>query len=243
MPGGRRKQLMYDLTARMVDADGLGVNLVIVSTWARTGWNVLKPNVLIDATATRDVTAWQQLRGRSMRALRSWTNDCYRLLLVLDSEAPEPESADLVERVLGGVDPLPDELEELRRRALENGLLALSAEERHALRIGVVLGRNKVTHIYELVKAFGSTRQVEYDRPLRQWRRREAIERKHAYEHAVDIRSGVVARGVQHAPLIYRADPRTDLPEALGESVAETIRDRDPAIVNGWMVASATLSD
>jgi hypothetical protein len=40
-----------------VDAEELGVNRVIVSNWARTGWNVLKPNLLVDATATRDVTA------------------------------------------------------------------------------------------------------------------------------------------------------------------------------------------
>ena len=68
MPAGRRKQLMYELTSRIVDAESLPVNLIIVSTWARTGWNVLKPNVLIDATATRDVTAWQQLRGRAIRS-------------------------------------------------------------------------------------------------------------------------------------------------------------------------------
>ena len=63
MGGGNRKQLMYDLTSRIVDADNVPVDLVIVSTWARTGWNVILPNLLIDATATRDVTAWQQLRG------------------------------------------------------------------------------------------------------------------------------------------------------------------------------------
>jgi len=240
MPAGRRKQLMYDLTARIVDADGLGVNLVIVSTWARTGWNVLKPNVLIDATATRDVTAWQQLRGRAMRALRSWTNDCYRLLLVLASESPSEDSAELATRILGGIDGLPPELEALRRRALDHGVPSLSWDERQHLRIGVILGHNKVTHIYELVKAFGSTRQVEYDRTVREWRRREAIERKHAYEHAVDIRSGAVVRGVAHAPLVYQSDPRTDLPEDLGATVTETIRDRDVAIVNGWLEASAT---
>jgi hypothetical protein len=140
--------------------------------------------------------------------------------------------------VLTGVEGLPDELEELRRRALVDGVPSLTAEERQALRVGVVLGRNKVTHIYELVKAFGSTRQVEYDREQRAWRRREAIERKHAYEQAVDIRSGAVVRGVQHAPLIYQADPRTDLPETLCQAIAETIRGRDAAIVNAWMRAS-----
>ena len=66
MGSGDRKQLMYDLTARLVDSDDVPVNMIIVSPWARTGWNVIKPNVLIDATATRDVTAWQQLRGRAI---------------------------------------------------------------------------------------------------------------------------------------------------------------------------------
>jgi hypothetical protein len=176
-----------------------------------------------------------------MRALRTWTNDCYRLLLVLASDSPDDSSAELTERVLGGIDPLPGKLEDLRLRALRDGVQSLTAEDRQALRIGVILGRNKVTHIYELVKAFGSTRQVEYNRQLREWRRREAIERKHAYEHAVDIRSGMVASGVEHAPLVYDADPRTDLPDALRTSVGDTIRDRDPAIVNGWLEASAAV--
>ena len=83
MSTGNRKLLMYDLTSRIVDAESLPINLVVVSTWARTGWNVISPNVLIDATATRDVTAWQQLRGRAIRARRTWTNDCYRLIMAL----------------------------------------------------------------------------------------------------------------------------------------------------------------
>jgi hypothetical protein len=36
-----------------------------------------------------------------------------------------------------------------------------------ALAIGLLLARNKVTHIYELVKEAGSNRQVEFDRPAR----------------------------------------------------------------------------
>jgi hypothetical protein len=71
MPGGNRKLLMYDLTSRIVDAESLSINMVVVSSWARTGWNVITPNLLIDATATRDVTAWQQLRGRAIRARRT----------------------------------------------------------------------------------------------------------------------------------------------------------------------------
>ena len=37
----------------------------------------------------RRVTAWQQLRGRAIRAWKSWTNDCYRLMTVLLGYRPE----------------------------------------------------------------------------------------------------------------------------------------------------------
>ncbi len=42
MPSSDQKQLTYDLTARIVDSDELPVNTIIVSTWARTGWNVIR---------------------------------------------------------------------------------------------------------------------------------------------------------------------------------------------------------
>jgi hypothetical protein len=239
MPGGRRKQLMYDLTARIVDAETLPVNLVIVSTWARTGWNVIKPNVLIDATATRDVTAWQQLRGRAMRALRTWTNDCYRLLLLLRGDQPLDGAArDLAARLLGSIDGAPPETVALRDRLLGDAPGGLTAAERESLAIGLLLARNKVTHIYELVKAAGSTRQVEFDRPARVWRRRASIAQKHAYEAAVDPLSGRLVRGEVHAPLLYAGDPRTDLPADLQARVCEVIRGRDPTVVSGWLAAS-----
>jgi hypothetical protein len=92
-----------------------------------------------------------------------------------------------------------------------------------------------VTHIYELVKASGSTRQVEYDRAAHVWRRRENIAQKHSYETAVDPLSGRIVRGVEHAPLLYANDPRTDLPADLQARVSDVIRDRDPRIVAGWL--------
>jgi len=232
MPGGRRKQLMYDLTARIVDAEELGVNLVIVSSWARTGWNVIRPNVLIDATATRDVTAWQQLRGRAMRAPQTWTNDCYRLLLALGDDAAADgsrPSRDLVERVLGPDPP----------KTFEAAFDSPSPAQREDLRVQVVLQRNKVTHIYELIKALGSARQLEYDRPARTWRRRESIERKHAYESSVNEITGDFGPGVEHAPLVYASDPRVDLPAELQARVDEMIRGADPRIVAGWQRAVA----
>jgi hypothetical protein len=237
MPAGRRKQLMYDLTARIVDAPSLPVNLIIVSTWARTGWNVIKPNVLIDATATRDVTAWQQLRGRAMRALSTWTNDCYRLLLMLRADQPSGDDAseDLATGLLQAIEQTAPAL---RDRLPQDGTATLSDADRTSLAIELMLSRNKVTHIYELVKATGSARQIEYDRPTRTWRRREPIARKHAYETSVDPFSGAICRGVEHAPLLYAGDPRTDLPADLQTRVRDVIRDRDPTVVTGWLAVS-----
>jgi hypothetical protein len=54
MPSGDQKQLTYDLTARIVDSEELPVNTIIVSTWARTGWNVIRPNVLHASDANVD---------------------------------------------------------------------------------------------------------------------------------------------------------------------------------------------
>jgi hypothetical protein len=240
MPGGRRKQLMYDLTARIVDAESLPVNLIIVSSWARTGWNVIKPNVLIDATATRDVTAWQQLRGRAMRALRTWNNDCYRLLALLSGGASLDGSmaGELAAKVLGPIERPSATLAALRDRLLAAGVAGLTNAERATLTIELLLSRNKVTHIYEMVKASGSTRQVEYARQERVWQRREVIARKHAYETSVEPFSGKVVRGVEHAPLLYANDPRSDLPEELEERVRDVISNRDPVVVAGWLAAA-----
>ncbi len=102
-----------------------------------------------------------------------------------------------------------------------------------------MLRRNKVTHIYELIKALGSARQLESDRQARTWHRREAIERKHAYESSVDVISGTFGPGVAHAPLLYQSDPRVDLPAELESHLREVIHDADPRIVAGWQRAVA----
>ena len=269
MPGGsQRKQLMYDLTSRIVDEESLQVNLVIVSNWARTGWNVIQPNVLIDATATRNLTAWQQLRGRAIRALHTWTNDCYRLLVILDghehlhtaaggaisSELPDQERLDGVapetEDRDGKEANLDANLLELlktvapegsldrvlsQKGATEWGIQALSAGEREALAIRLVQSRNKVTHIYELIKAYGSSSQVTYNRSERLWKRRPAIAAKHEQEVAVSPFTGEMTEGIAHAPLVYADDPRTDLPADLQAHLAGVLAGSDEIIVRGWM--------
>ena len=256
MPAGSRKQLMYDLTARIVDDEGLGVNLIIVSNWARTGWNVIKPNVLIDATATRDVTAWQQLRGRAIRALRTWNNDCYRLMLLLtgnrslgfseDDDLPEDVARAFkeVSQSTAHRDRIDESLHSLLaeiappavvREIEKHGLNSLSIEERRQLAIALMRHRNKVTHIYELLKAYGSTIQLTYDRQQKRWRRRDNIALKHENEISVQPFTGEKLMGAGHAPMLYAEDPRSDLPSRLEDWIQESISGSDKVIVTGWM--------
>ncbi len=259
MPGGRRKQLMYELTARLVDEPTLPIDLIIVSNWARTGWNVISPNVLIDATATRDVTAWQQLRGRAMRALRTWNNTCYRLEAVLlgtralGLEAEEgdlpPDVHSVYQELLAHADQpvsLDEKVKKLlsdlltddeEQRFLRSGMSAFSNEERLALAVRLLTTRNKVTHIFELVKAVGSPAQIVYDRPKKQWVRREEIAQKHAYEVSVHPKTGELLRGDAHAPLLFAADPRHDPPAMLEKAIRAGIEDCDPVVVTGWLRA------
>jgi hypothetical protein len=271
MPEGNRKQLVYDLTARIVDAPSLPVDMIIVSPWARTGWNVIKPNVLIDATATRDVTAWQQLRGRAMRAMRTWTNECYRAMLVLmntqsfnlDESVALPEDVRAAFRDLQGrtrVDALLDDATRARlldahlhmrgeqpleddtieAKLLHPGSGDFTPHEREQLITELMLSRNKVTHIYEMVKAYGSTSQVRYNRGERQWVRTDPIAAKHEREYAVDPLEGVYAPGPQHAPLIYSTDPRRDIPSEAQAHLTSLLQGCDPKIVKGWLSAIAT---
>jgi superfamily II DNA or RNA helicase len=261
MPGGNRKLLMYDLTSRIVDAESLPINMIVVSGWARTGWNVITPNLLVDATATRDVTAWQQLRGRAIRARRTWTNDCYRLIMALigsqmhglleQEEMPEdvtdimeqlaqkPQEAALDSRLqslLDQVVPLG-----LRENIKADGLAGISAVERRQIAIDLMRRFNKVTHIYELVKAFGSTSQVEYDRAERVWQRSPHIAAKHEHETAVNLFTGQKLTGDGHAPLAYVQDPRSDLPVDLQEHLQQVIVGRDDVIVSGWLQVGMAL--
>ena len=238
-----RKQLMYEMTSRVVDADSLPVNLIIVSSWARTGWNVITPNVLIDATATVDVTAWQQLRGRAIRARRSWTNDCYRLEALLldqdpmrfadDGEDDGTHEDQLDEALLGILREVASRRQ--RSRVLNEGFGALSERERHGLATRLMRHYNKVTHVYELVKAFGSTSQVTLDRRTGHWRRKDAIAAKHHREVAVDPIHGRKSHDQAHAPLLYVADPRADLPADVGAKLVSDLDGADDRIIGGWL--------
>lgn len=240
MPGtGQRKQLMYDLISRVVDAEELGIDMVIVSSWARTGWNVLKPNLLIDATATRDVTAWSQLRGRAIRARRSWSNDCYRLMSILTGdhrltdEVGDHDGDDLDPTLRPLLASIADE--EMITHIETQGVTTLSAEVRQELAVKLMETHNKVTHIYELIKAYGSGSQVGYNRDEKRWERKEHVAAKHTMEISVNPFSGEKTLDEHHAPLLYVNDPRNDRPTELEPYLAETIALCDPIIVGGWL--------
>ena len=123
----------------------------------------------------------------------------------------------------------------LRDRIGAHGLAGLTDRERLDIAIALMRRYNKVTHIFELVKAYGSTTQVEYDRPDRVWQRRAHIAAKHEYETSVNPFSGQKLTGDAHAPLIYAQDPRTDVPSELQQHLAQAVDGKDDTIVSGWL--------
>ncbi|TFG15606.1 DEAD/DEAH box helicase [Candidatus Thorarchaeota archaeon] len=262
MAQDERKQLMYDLAARILDSDILPINLIVVSRWARTGWNVISPNLLIDATATRNVTAWQQLRGRSMRALPSWDDDCYEAMMLLlgsrkakhaamGSKSNEPQStpeisnqldAEIIEILLtvhhqATSSRTSECSDELPQKIRKGDLSALTANERQQLAAELMLARNKVTHIYELVKAYGGTNQIRYNRRHDEWRRTLAIATKHSHNYSINPFTGDYEKGEEHAPLIYIDDPRDDSPARLQTYLTSQLKQCDFTIVDGWIRA------
>ena len=124
---------------------------------------------------------------------------------------------------------------EQQDRVLAQGLFALSQEERNKIAHALIQEYNKVTHIYELVKASGSTNQVIYDRTEKVWHRRENIAEKHHKEISVNPFNSVRSLGDVHAPLIYVQDPRSDVPEELQDHLLYSIAGCDDLIVSGWL--------
>ena len=124
---------------------------------------------------------------------------------------------------------------ELYGRVLSQGVFSLTDEERTGIVIALMRRFNKVTHIFELVKAYGSTSQVEYNRSERVWIRRANIASKHEHEIAVNMFSGQKLVGDAHAPLTYVRDPRSDIPTDLLQHLQHVIAGRDDVIVSGWL--------
>ena len=190
--------------------------------------------------------SWQQLIGRAIRARRTWTNDCYRLLTLLTGHHLQLEDDDFdeIEQASHGDGTLDESLQALLleiappdlQDRVTHGLPAdLSHEDRHRLAIALAEKRNKVTHIYELVKAYGSDIQLEYDRTDRVWHRREAVAAKHAQDISVNPFTGQKGYGDDYAPFIYAEDPRTDPPETLQARLEELLPGRDETIIDGWL--------
>ena len=254
MASGERKRLMYDLASRIVDSGTLPINAIIVSTWARTGWNVVTPNLLIDATATRNVTAWQQLRGRAMRAMPSWNKPSYEAMMSLMGTSLGDAQPDEQEHVLDEASRKllahvhrehrsiqGEEPDDVITGKIHEGRLDLFTEqEKQELAVDLMIIRNKVTHIYELVKAYGSTTQVTYSRAAKRWKRRSPVAAKHASEYSVNPFTGSYSAGEDHAPLLYPDDPRENLPSKLETYIADRLAGKDPLIVEGWIKAVVT---
>ena len=184
--------------------------------------------------------------SRAIRARRTWTNDCYRLLTLLTGHhlPLEDDDFDGVDHATNGDGTLDVSLQALLleiappdlQATVANGLPAdLSHEDRHRLAVALAQKRNKVTHIYELVKAYGSDIQLVYDRTDRVWRRREAVAAKHAQDISVNPFSGKRGLGDEYAPFIYAEDPRTDAPEALQARLEELLPGCDETIIDGWL--------
>jgi superfamily II DNA or RNA helicase/predicted transcriptional regulator len=265
MSQGERKQLMYDLAARIVDAEKLPINAIIVSSWARTGWNVIKPNLLIDSTATRNITAWQQLRGRAMRAMQTWNNSCYEAMMQLlgpkmgeltasaNNDAAEKDKSnaifeykelgDSTRELLLKVHNESNNLLAAERAAalsekiLKKPLSDFADDERAHLAIELMMSRNKVTHIYELVKAYGSSMQITQNRRNRKWNRIAAISVKHSSEYSVNPFTGEYGTGEAHAPLVYYEDPREYSHSDLGKHLQTCLEGCDRKIIRGWFDA------
>lgn len=260
LPTGPRRQLLYEMASRILDAPELEINVILVSAWARTGWNVRLPNVLLDATATRNAVAWQQLRGRAMRALPGWSPACGRAAALLTRARPHspapsddgPPAADVAEawrslQVEGASEQADPEVlgllaglveggeEELRERVRGTPPETWPAAMRVRLLLRLLHRHNKVTHLYELLKCTGVSQVVKAGR---RWRRRPSLEIKHAREDSVDPLTGAYSSGAEHAPLVYAVDPRTDLPEELEAKLAAVLEGADERIILGWLRAA-----
>ncbi|MFW9921739.1 MAG: DEAD/DEAH box helicase [Candidatus Thorarchaeota archaeon] len=267
MPSGRQKQLIYDLVSDFLDSDDLPIQLVFVSSWARTGWDVRTPDILIDATATRDVTAWQQLRGRAMRALESWTIDCYRTIAILLGKAgiadqiierlpdelkenflkiqkefaPKEElTPQMIELLNYSIDEsklLPEEKVTLKAKIAPGEVNTLSTTERMKLIIYLMLSKNKVAHIFEMVKASGSSKQVEFDKRSGVWRRKAAIAKKHKEEPILPVPGADRKRGKYIAPLIYSEDPTMDTPSEVKFTLKGLLNGLDEELLDDWVLS------
>ena len=218
----------------------------------RTGWNVIA-STLIDATATRDVTAWQQLRGRAIARGVHGQRLLPAIMALIGSQIRDDGAGGDARRRRRGcwrrwhgsrASTLDDRLWALLEtvapaglvaRARANGLAALAADERKAVAVALMRRYNKVTHIFELVKA--TVRPRRWVRPTgasgsaaghrRQARARnlgQSLRRREAH------RRRPCAAGLRPGP--------APTSRALREHLRQAIDGVDDVIVSGWMQVS-----
>lgn len=157
--------------------------------------------------------------------------------LSTSSEADEPTPVPLILGILDISVP------ELKQRLETRGPDALSDAERTALVTRLMLERNKVTHIYELIRAYGSSSQLRFDRGSKTWVRQDSIGAKHEREFAVDPLEGRYGSGPNHAPLIVGGDPRQSTPTELRRVLESALHGVDERVVLGWTQAIGPMEE
>jgi len=125
----------------------------------------------------------------------------------------------------------------LTSKIVQGDLKQFTDVEREQLAIELMIVRNKVTHIYELVKAYGSSIQIRQNRQTKVWRRIDSIAAKHSSQYSVNPFTGKYSSGEGHAPLVYWKDPRKYSPEKLRVYLASELRGCDSRIIQGWFNA------
>ena len=101
--------------------------------------------------------------------------------------------------------------------------------------VNLMLSHNKVTHIYELLKTYGSDTQIRYGRKQGEWHRTDIVAAKHAYEYSVNPLSGNYSQGEEHAPLIYHDDPKKNASSQLQDMLTQNLGGVDDRIVSGCL--------
>jgi hypothetical protein len=192
-----------------------------------------------------------------MRAQKTWNREAYELMMRLlgYSDVDNESESKLISKLEGSeIQILLDVLEEKRKEIrnldytvenppdlsnkLNKGDLSIfTKEERLLLSVYLMEARNKVTHIYELIKAHGTNSQIRYNRRTNLWQRKNQIARKHSRSYCVNPFTGECSVGEGHAPLVYLEDPREHSPSQLKLHLARKLRQKDPIIIRGWIDA------
>ena len=199
-----------------------------------------------------------------MRATSTWDKACYEIMMLLvgsrmgdlveQTDSSSPSEADKNVHAYKQLDKTTIKLllqihkearkitdyspsSKLRQKIIEGDLTQFTDSEQEQLAIEMMLVRNKVTHIYELIKAYGSSTQIRAVKHTEKWRRIDSIAAKHTNQYSVNPFTGKYSKGENHTPLVYYNDPRDYSPEGLREYLATQLVGCDPRIVQGWFDA------